>query len=133
MNNLILHDSFIREVLRLSNGGICKPVFFFNKKSCSDVFFPLGNSDRLTTRDITLSDGTFIPKGVFLSAVSTPLMADKGIYGEDAEKFNGFRFSDRRMQEGQENRYQLAQISPDYLVFGGASLGWWVSFLFFSS
>jgi cytochrome P450 len=84
--------------------------------------------DRLTTRDITLSDGTFIPKGVHLSAASGPLMKDKEVYGGDADKFNGFRFSDRRSRPGEQNKHQLTQISSDFLAFGMGSRAWCVFF-----
>jgi hypothetical protein len=51
-------------------------------------------------------------------------MRDKKIYGEDADKFDGFRFSDRRAQKGEENRHQIVQIGSDYLPFGMGKRAW---------
>jgi cytochrome P450 len=85
---------------------------------------PPANIDRLTQKDFTLSDGTFIPKGVYLSAVMAPLMKDKDIYGEDADKFNGFRFSDLRKHPGEGNKHQLAQIDSIFLAFGMGKRAW---------
>ena len=82
------------------------------------------NVDRSTTKDITLSDGTHLPKGTFISAAVAHIMRDKDNFGEDADKFNGFRFSDRRAQQGQENKHQIVQISSDFLSFGMGRRAW---------
>jgi cytochrome P450 len=82
------------------------------------------NIDRTPMKDITLADGTLLPKGAFVSIAMGPLMRDKDIYGEDADKFDPFRFSDRRSQEGGENRNQLVMINSEFLAFGMGKRAW---------
>jgi len=90
------------------------------------MFHPIysANVDRTTTKDITLSDGTHLPKGTFISAAVAHIMRDKDNFGEDADKFDGFRFSDRRARQGQENKRQIVQISSDFLNFGMGRRAW---------
>jgi cytochrome P450 len=83
-----------------------------------------GNVDRTTSRDLVLSDGTFLPKGAFISAAIGPIMRDKEVFGEDADKFNGFRFSDQRTRDGENSKHQIVQISPEFLPFGMGNRAW---------
>jgi cytochrome P450 len=80
---------------------------------------------RLALRDHTFSDGTRVPKGAFVSAVSTPRHLDDEVY-PDAKTFQGFRFSDMRDEEGEGAKNQLVATSLDFLPFGHGRHAWCV-------
>ncbi|EEH41802.1 P450 monooxygenase [Paracoccidioides lutzii Pb01] len=71
---------------------------------------------RVALENITLSDGTIIPKDV-MSAVSSNRMWDPTVYA-NPDQWDGYRFYNMRHQPGQENVAQFVTTSPDYLVFG---------------
>ncbi|ODH13825.1 hypothetical protein ACO22_06865 [Paracoccidioides brasiliensis] len=71
---------------------------------------------RVTLDNITLSDGTTIPKNV-MTAVSSNRMWDPTVYA-DPDQWDGYRFYNMRHQPGQENTAQLVTTSPDFLAFG---------------
>jgi cytochrome P450 len=71
---------------------------------------------RLALEDITLEDGTFIPKGHQLS-VSCHSMRDNAIY-KNASSWDGYRFYRQREQPGMENKAQLSSTSPEHMGFG---------------
>lgn len=71
---------------------------------------------REATADITLADGTFLPKGTLL-AVSTQKHWDASIYPEP-NKFIGDRFLKMRQTPGRENIAQLVTTGPAHLGFG---------------
>jgi len=71
--------------------------------------------NRYVEKEIILSDGTQIPKGVRLA-----VLADFGnpeIYPEP-EKFDIARFAKKRQEPGQENSWQFVTTSPTHLSFG---------------
>jgi cytochrome P450 len=68
------------------------------------------------TRDITLSDGTRLPKGEVV-AVSATRMMDPNVY-EDPEKWDGYRYLRWRNQPEMEAIAQLASTSADSYGFG---------------
>lgn len=70
--------------------------------------------------DVTLSDGTKIPKGHKV-AVSTDRMRDPNIY-ENPETFDGYRFL-RMRERGQEAASQLVTTSINHLGFGHGEHG----------
>ena len=72
---------------------------------------------RRVEKTVTLSDGTRLPKGSFIS-VPTYQMFDPKYWGPDAEKFDGHRFLNMRNQPGQENRWQFVTTSAEHLGFG---------------
>lgn len=71
---------------------------------------------RITEKQITLSDGTRLPKGAF-TMVGIDNMNDESIF-KDPFKFKGDRFLKMRQQPGQENRWHFVSTSPEHLVFG---------------
>ncbi|CDO73436.1 hypothetical protein BN946_scf185013.g71 [Trametes cinnabarina] len=72
---------------------------------------------RKAMQDVTLSDGTLIPRGALVVAASTPLHLDNNIY-PDAEAFDPFRFAREREREGQSSKHQYVNTSVDYIAFG---------------
>ncbi|KIM88557.1 hypothetical protein PILCRDRAFT_769584 [Piloderma croceum F 1598] len=90
-------DSFLRESQR------------YNTSAISMV--------RLTLKDFTFSDGTVIPKGTFVGAAQCPIHHDEENY-VNAGVFDGFRFVNKRMSEGENAKHQLVATDPVYLPFG---------------
>lgn len=67
---------------------------------------------------MTLSDGTFIPKGTYFIAPSLAISRDPEIYPH-ADMFDGLRFYKMRARTTvDENRYQLSSTSKTMMHFG---------------
>ncbi|KAJ3556992.1 hypothetical protein NM688_g1715 [Phlebia brevispora] len=90
-------DSFMRESQRLNgiNGVSLK---------------------RKILKDVTLSDGTFLPGGTILVTPSTATHMDEDNY-PDPTVFDPWRFSELR-EDGEEMKYQLVSTSANYVAFG---------------
>ncbi|KAF7182960.1 hypothetical protein CNMCM7691_002704 [Aspergillus felis] len=71
---------------------------------------------RFALADITLSDGTYIPKGA-MCIVSTHTLSDESIY-PNAGTFDGYRFYNKRKEPGNEHRYQFVTTSNEHFAFG---------------
>ncbi|KAK0615418.1 Cytochrome P450 monooxygenase pyr3 [Lasiodiplodia hormozganensis] len=95
---LKLLDSCLKESQRISNFG---PT----------------SLHRRVERPVTLSDGTFLPKGC-ITAFPTLVMHDPEMYGPDPLKFDGRRYLRMRQQPGQENKGQFVTTSADHFGFG---------------
>jgi cytochrome P450 len=80
---------------------------------------------RLALKDFTFSDGTRVPEGALVSAVSPPRHLDDEVY-PDAKTFKGFRFSDMRDEEGEGAKNQMVATSLDFLTFGHGKHAWCV-------
>lgn len=74
------------------------------------------NTTRLALRDLTLSNGTYIPAGTKISAAADPQHFDPEIFGENAAEFDGFRFT--KLQDVGSVSQRLATSTSDYVVFG---------------
>ncbi|KAI8634414.1 cytochrome P450 [Xylariaceae sp. FL1651] len=93
---LKLMDSFLKESQRLT---------------------PLGtiSMNRYVEKDLTLSDGTNIPKGTRIAVLGN--FMDPEIYPEP-EKFDPARFLKKRHEPGQENSWQFVTTNAAHLNFG---------------
>ncbi|KAL4076645.1 cytochrome P450 [Scleroderma yunnanense] len=91
-------DSFIKETLRFQGGSAYRV-------------------ERKTRTDVTLSDGTFLPKGTHVAFASHAIEHDGRNY-ENPDIFKPFRFVDLQDKCGDPSRYQLASLSHDSLLFG---------------
>ncbi|KAK2740064.1 cytochrome p450 monooxygenase [Colletotrichum kahawae] len=125
----IAHNPEIIEPLRkeiidvLSEGG-WKKTSLYNMKLLDSVVkesqrlkpLQLASMQRVAVGDVTLSDGTFIPKGTSV-CVSSHALFDANVY-ENPEKWDGYRFLRMREQPGKENVSQLVSTSPEHLGFG---------------
>lgn len=65
----------------------------------------------------TFSDGTYIPKGAWVTAPSVSIHHWDKIY-KNPHIFDGFRFYEMRKAEGNATRFQNASTSIEYLPFG---------------
>ncbi|KAF8637674.1 hypothetical protein AX16_010749 [Volvariella volvacea WC 439] len=92
-------DSFVRESQRVSNGGAVIMV-------------------RKALKDFTFSDGTTVPAGHYAAACQFAIHHDPKYY-EDPYSFRGFRYSELRQEEGEGLKHQAANLSLEWLNFGG--------------
>ncbi|KAJ5779084.1 hypothetical protein N7457_006804 [Penicillium paradoxum] len=72
--------------------------------------------NRLTLKEIVLSDGTVIPKGANI-LVSTNTLENDSIY-PSASTYDGYRFYNKRQQPGNEHRHQFVTTTTEHFVFG---------------
>ena len=73
-------------------------------------------------KDVTLSDGTVIPRGTLVCAASGPAHTDPSSYEPDAEEFDPYRFARMREGEGEGTTTQgkcLVEASRAYRWGGG--------------
>ena len=82
---------------------------------------------RQALKDFTFSDGTFIPKGAFVSAAAMATHYDDENY-ENAHIFNPWRFSDMRSEDGEGTKHQMVSTSKEYVPFGHGRHAWCVPF-----
>ncbi|KAF5018608.1 hypothetical protein F66182_9400 [Fusarium sp. NRRL 66182] len=81
------------------------------------------NSPDLTTfqraaiADMTLPDGTFIPKGTKLEVNTCSIHADGGLY-ENPQDFDGLRYYRMRQAPGQEKKHLYYSVGKDDLSWG---------------
>ncbi|KAL4972593.1 cytochrome P450 [Aspergillus desertorum] len=73
--------------------------------------------NRRMTSDMTLSNGTYLPRGTYLAAASSQIAMD-GEFWDNPERFDGFRFDRMRQEAGAERRYQFVSTGPRMLLFG---------------
>lgn len=73
---------------------------------------------RKVASDLTLSDGTYLPRNTYLFAPSMAVSADSSIY-PDPDSFDGLRFYKLRQRTPQdEYKHQLSTIDKNMLHFG---------------
>ncbi|CZT14087.1 related to gibberellin cluster-GA14-synthase [Ramularia collo-cygni] len=96
LTELRLLDSFFKETQRL------KPI-------------NMASMHRVALTDVVLSNGTHIRKGEKMG-ISTHDMWSPEIY-ENPEKFDGYRFLERRKLPGLEMKSQLVSTSTDHMGF----------------
>ncbi|KAI0650914.1 cytochrome P450 [Trametes meyenii] len=92
-------DSFLKESMRLADGSL---LTMFRK----------------ALKDVTLPNGTRIPRGTLVAAASATAHTDGARYAAPAA-FDPFRFA--RMREGGRDaavKHQLVNTSVDFLTFG---------------
>ncbi|GKT80743.1 cytochrome P450 monooxygenase [Colletotrichum tofieldiae] len=113
-----------KEALDVLNDGGWKKTSLYSMKLLDSVIkesqrikpLQLASMQRVATADVTLSDGTLIPKGTCV-CVSSHALWDPEVYPEP-EKWDGYRFYRMREQTGKENVSQLVSTSPEHLGFG---------------
>ncbi|KAJ8469311.1 hypothetical protein ONZ51_g9081 [Trametes cubensis] len=98
-------DSFLKESMRLADGSL---LSMFRK----------------AVKDVTLSDGTRIPRGTLVAAASATAHTDGTRYPAP-DTFDPFRFA--RLREGgvdAATKHQLVNTSVDFLTFGHGKHAW---------
>ncbi|RPD82683.1 cytochrome P450 [Lentinus tigrinus ALCF2SS1-7] len=72
---------------------------------------------RVAMRDLTLVDGTFVPKGTLVAAAVAPAHRDSNNYPQ-ADVFDPFRFSRQREEKGASATQMFTHTSGKWLAFG---------------
>lgn len=98
LGRMVKIDSFIKESQRLN--GVSGISLF-----------------RRATKDLTLSDGTYVPAGTILTAIVASTHHDENNY-ENAGAFDPFRFSRLREQEDDTTKHQYVSTSGKDISFG---------------
>ena len=65
----------------------------------------------------TFANGVHLPCGTHVGAASYLVHHDDGVYA-DAQKFNGFRFSELRVEDNQNVKHHLVAANSEYMHFG---------------
>lgn len=79
----------------------------------------------MVMQDITLSDGTYIPRRTVLVAPALATHQDRTLY-TDADVFNPWRFVEMRETDETKLKYQFVSTSVDYIAFGHGKHAWCV-------
>ncbi|KAJ7599417.1 cytochrome P450 [Mycena floridula] len=98
LGKMIKMDSFLKESQRMT--GISAATM-----------------GRQAMSDFTFSNGTTVPAGTVLAVTSRDIHADETMY-PNAREFQGFRYSDMRMLEGQALKHHFVTTGADYMGFG---------------
>ena len=83
----------------------------------------LAGVQRKTTKDVTLSDGTFLPQGTLVAVAAYAIEHDHHNY-ENPFSSEPFRFVDLQDKCDDPSKYQLTFVSHDFLVFGLGKSAW---------
>lgn len=98
MQRMMRLDSFLRESSRINAVTLSTPLSpLLRPLNQHKLMWPtphLASLNRYALRDYTFQDGTFIPKGTFVTASLHSLHMNDGTY-EDAEKFDPWRFVEK--------------------------------------
>ncbi|GJE90628.1 cytochrome P450 [Phanerochaete sordida] len=93
-------DSFMKECQRLNGLGALA-------------------MSRIAVQDYTFADGTRVPKGTLVMAVSRSMHHDDAVYAPDADAFDPWRFARMREADGDASlKHQMVHTSSDYVSFG---------------
>ena len=80
---------------------------------------------RLALEDFTFKDGTFIPKGAFVSVAQHATHTD-AVYYDNPLVFDPWRFSRIREGEGNLTKPMATTASVEYIPFGLGRHAWYV-------
>lgn len=124
-------DSFLRESSRINAVTLSTPLSpLLRPLNQHELMWPtprLASLNRYALRDYTFQDGTFIPKGTFVTASLHSLHMSEKTY-EDAEKFDPWRFvetgANGEVLEDNMVR-QFTSTSAEYLAFGSGKHVWY--------
>ena len=122
-------DSLFRESMRHNGIGLSSYLLsYFSPRACSLLTrtTSLASLIRKVMKDVTLSDGTFLPKGTLVVAAAHSTHHDEANYA-DASAFDPFRFAKMREGEGEGLKHQFVNTSLDYISFGHGRHAWCVA------
>jgi len=78
---------------------------------------------RQAMKPFRFSDGTLVPTGTLVAVPVAPIQGDESIY-ENANQFDGFRFSNLRERNGESAKYHVSNTSLEFLQFGHGHHAW---------
>ncbi|KIK12125.1 hypothetical protein PISMIDRAFT_689789, partial [Pisolithus microcarpus 441] len=79
---------------------------------------------RKAMKDLTLSDGTFVPKGTHICVPTYVVHRDSVVY-DNPGTFNPFRFSQPSDDEDASAGHQMVGVTQDYFPFGIEKHAWY--------
>ena len=79
--------------------------------------------NRKALKDYTFSDGTFIPKGSYVSTSKAATHSESGYY-TNPYTFDPWRFASLRDKDGESVKHQMVNTSVEYLTFGLGKHAW---------
>ena len=79
--------------------------------------------NRKALTDYTFSDGTFVPKGSYVSTCQAATHDETGYY-TDPYVFDPWRFANMRDETGEGTKHQMVNTSLEYLPFGLGKHAW---------
>ena len=79
-------------------------------------------------KDVTLNDGTVVPKGTLVAAASYSVHHDNAYY-DSPYVYDPFRFARMRGADGEGTKHQFVNTSVEYMAFGHGRHAWCVVLL----
>ena len=128
-------DSFLKESTRIHGIILSTPGFLcllllrsptVMLTSSPRYAITAASLTRKACKDVTLVDGTVIPKGTFVAAPQSATHLNEEYY-PDASTFDPFRFSRAREEEGQALKHQFVNTSTEFIAFGHGKHAWCVA------
>ena len=119
-------DSLLRETQRFTGITVRGYCSTFHLLLSAYLWSQVGLLRR-AMKDITLSDGTYLPEGSLFAFAGQATHSDSRNY-DRSEKFEPFRFSDLR-EAGESARHQFVNTSSEYMPFGRGKHAWYASSL----
>ncbi|KAJ3011693.1 hypothetical protein NUW54_g2086 [Trametes sanguinea] len=111
-------DTVLREEGWTKNGmGKMWKLDSFLKESQRYTGIGLASLTRKALKDITLPDGTLVPRGAIIMAAADATHHDDSVYA-DSDVFDPWRFSRMREADGEGTKHQFVNTSLDYISFG---------------
>jgi cytochrome P450 len=86
------------------------------------VLTSVGNV-RQAMKPFRFSDGTIVPTGTRVAVPVAPIQKDESIY-ENANQFDGFRFSNLRERDGESAKHHVSNTNLEFLHFGHGHHAW---------
>ena len=81
---------------------------------------------RIAVKDVTLCDGTRIPRGTVVAAAADAMHHDEAVL-KNARTLDAFRYARMRSTVPEESaRHQFASASPEYIAWGYGPQAWCV-------
>ncbi|TBU57543.1 hypothetical protein BD310DRAFT_550142 [Dichomitus squalens] len=123
-------DSLLRESIRYHGItlGLCPPCI--SRCACllkQRHLRPLVTLTRKGTKDVTLINGTFSPKGTLLAAAAYPTHHDETTY-VNADMFDPFCFARMHVNRDRDRgKHKFVNTSVDYISFGHGTHAWYVN------
>jgi len=120
ITKMVKVDSFIKETQRLNSLGGCMslhtPRATYNN---SPSFLLPVSMSRIVREPFTFSDGTYLPKGAYISVPAHAIHLDESNYA-DPVSFVPFRFVDEVKNENESTgrKVDMTATSIDFLAFG---------------
>lgn len=121
VNKMHKLDSFLRESQRFNAAttGVCLicPLLFMSRSKNKVSMF------RTIRQSMTLSDGSYLPKGTTVVTPIMPTHFDEEYY-PNASVFDPFRYV--KEKNARSVQQSLVTTSSDYVTFGHGKHAWWV-------